>query len=94
MLCGLSPTPKDMGTGPTASQSTLPPCEPLKVHVPAVRKLTVDPAIEHTAGVVEVTVTAKPDVADAVTVPVLPTAAPAGGAEKMIVCVPFVTVMD
>ena len=40
------------------------------------------------AGVVDVMATAPPDVAVAVTVPVPPTEAPAGGAEKVIVCVP------
>jgi hypothetical protein len=88
-----SPTPNDSGTGPTASQLAFPACEPLNVHCPTARNDTVDPAIVHTIGVVDVIATAPSDVAIAVTDADPLTAAPEGGGEKVIVCDPCETVI-
>jgi hypothetical protein len=51
----------------------LPACEAVIEHVPAVRKVAVGPEIAQTAGVVEVKLTVKFEVADATRVSGVPT---------------------
>ena len=56
------------------------------VHVPAATRLTVTPDTVHTLGVLEVNVTARPDVAVAVKSKSISVAIRSAGAAKVIVC--------
>ena len=75
----------DRVTSRAGAKPALPPWEAVIVQVPGATVVTVAPDTVHTAGVLEVNDTGSPEVADAATVPGVPTLA-AGGWLKVIVC--------
>jgi hypothetical protein len=63
--CEILVTSKLCVTGVAAAQFALPACVALIAQLPPATSVTVEPATEHTPGVVDAKLTASPDVADA-----------------------------
>ena len=72
----------------------MPGCEAWVVQVPALSSVADEPDTEHTAGVSEVKVTARPDVDVAVRVTLEPCSAGLDRGLKVIVCDAAVTFVD